>query len=150
MLQLTNSQPLVSGEVSSAISFMLTLLSLTGTYFYVHLSMWVRDLLELRAKWDLNALGSTDMNLKAQAECKYQIKRLGPLVPLLTTAAVTGLLVAISVWAYQLTKSIDPMPLVFTYYRRAGLVFLSLYLVMVGAFCIWGIILATKLTRAMK
>ena len=53
----------------SMVGLMLTLAGLVGTFFYIQLSGWLRDVQALHAKIDLNKLGNTDDNKKAIREC---------------------------------------------------------------------------------
>jgi hypothetical protein len=49
--------PLTSPDVTATIGFMLTLVGLIGTFFYVQLSNWLREILELNSKYELNRVG---------------------------------------------------------------------------------------------
>jgi hypothetical protein len=73
----------------TAIGTFLTLVSLLGAFFYVHLTTWLRDLLALRAKYDLNAGGNTQPEEQALRECRYVLRGLYNILPGLITAAVS-------------------------------------------------------------
>jgi hypothetical protein len=46
----------------------LTLVSLLGTFFYIHLGNWRRDLIKLKAKWEQNKFNQTDEERSAVLE----------------------------------------------------------------------------------
>jgi len=62
-----------STEALSVIGFFLTLVSLLGSFFYIHLSDWLREVVALEAKWDVNKIG-TDRD-DAQIECRYEAEK---------------------------------------------------------------------------
>jgi hypothetical protein len=60
----------------SVVGLMLTLASLLGSFFYLQLSQWLRDILALRQKLDLNKLQGDDNQKKAVVECRVEYRRL--------------------------------------------------------------------------
>src|SRR5690348_5233297 len=54
------------------VGVMLTLASLVGSFFYIHLSQSLRDLLALRRKTELNKLASDEYQTKAIVECQVE------------------------------------------------------------------------------
>jgi len=60
----------------SIVGLLLTLASLLGSFFYLQLSQWLRDLLALRQKLELNRLQGDDNQKKAIVECRIEIRRL--------------------------------------------------------------------------
>lgn len=72
------------------IGTLLTLIGLLGTFFYVHLSTWLRDLISLKTKFDLVDPPGTPEEKQAALECKYTLSGLYNYVPLLTTAALSA------------------------------------------------------------
>src|SRR5215210_4793448 len=68
---------------------MLTLASLLGSFFYIQLSQWLRDVVALRMKADLNRLEGTEAQKRAIVECRIEHARLT--APL--TYAVNGVVI---------------------------------------------------------
>ena len=60
----------------STVGLMLTLASLLGSFFYIHLSQWLRDLLALRQKTELNRLQGNEVQKRAIVECRVEYRRL--------------------------------------------------------------------------
>ena len=58
------------------VGLMLTLASLVGTFFYIHLSQWLRDLLALRQKAQLNRLAGDENQKRAIVECRVEYRKL--------------------------------------------------------------------------
>jgi amino acid transporter len=67
---MTPSNPL------STVSLVLTLASLLGSFFYLQLSQWLRDVLALRQKAELNKLQGTEPEKRAIVECRVEFQRL--------------------------------------------------------------------------
>ena len=60
----------------SVVGLMLTLSSLLGSFFYLQLSSWVRDILAVRSKADLNQFAGTSDEKKAMRECAVEVDKL--------------------------------------------------------------------------
>jgi hypothetical protein len=60
----------------STVGLMLTLASLLGSFFYIHLSQWLRDILALRQKTELNRLQGDETQKRAIVECRVEYCRL--------------------------------------------------------------------------
>ena len=60
----------------SLVGLMLTLASLLGSFFYLQLSQWLRDLLALRQKIELNRLQGDESQKRAIVECRVEYRRL--------------------------------------------------------------------------
>jgi len=60
----------------SVVGLMLTLSSLLGSFFYLQLSAWVRDILALKSKSDLNKFAGTNDEKKAMRECAVEVDKL--------------------------------------------------------------------------
>lgn len=58
------------------VSLMLTLASLIGTFFYVQLSAWARDVLAVKQKAELNKQQGTPDRIKAIIECRIEHAKL--------------------------------------------------------------------------
>jgi amino acid transporter len=123
-------------EVQTALNFFLTLVSIIGTFFYVQLSNWYRELLEVEEKFKLNKLG--DDRLPALLECRFQLQRLYNHVPVMVSALVTVFLIVIGLLALSLGTQLQPSPPILPYYWIAGAVFYAIYLFLTGYFLIKG------------
>jgi hypothetical protein len=73
----------------TTVGLMLTLASLLGSFFYIQLSQWLRDVVALRMKVDLNKLEGTEAQKRAIVECRIEHARLT--APL--TYAVNGVVI---------------------------------------------------------
>lgn len=60
----------------SVVGLMLTLASLLGSFFYLQLSQWLRDVLALRQKVELNEAQGEDPQRRAIVECRIEIRKL--------------------------------------------------------------------------
>lgn len=148
---MTLQQQSVSGpEVTTAIGFFLTLVGLLGTFFYVHLSNWLREILELKAKYDLNSKGDSEDRRKAVLECRFQLKRLRNHIPVLVALLISTFLGVVTYSAAQLIRSLDPRPLLMTYYLRIGTVFLLIYAALTLYFLIHGYLVANRIKEGLN
>jgi hypothetical protein len=84
----------------TTISIFLTLTSLLGTFFYVQLSNWVRELIALDTKWRLNSGTDTDTTRPAQRECRYALPALNNIIPGIMSCAISTFIAVISVLAF--------------------------------------------------
>ena len=64
------------GNPLSLVSIMLALASLLGSFFYIQLSQWLRDILALSEKIDLNKQQGDNDQRKAIVECRVEMRRL--------------------------------------------------------------------------
>jgi hypothetical protein len=125
-------------EVQTAINFFLTLISIIGTFFYVQLSNWYRELLEVEEKFKLNKHGDEHEDKRARLECRFQLNRLYNHVPALVSALVSVFLVVIGLLALSLGTQLQPGPQILPYYWIAGGVFYAIYLFLTAYFLIKG------------
>jgi hypothetical protein len=65
-----NTNPLTT------VGLMLTLAGLVGTFFNIQLSQWLRDLLALAQKAQLNRAGGNTDQQKAIVECRIELRKL--------------------------------------------------------------------------
>jgi hypothetical protein len=134
----------------AAISIFLTLVGLIGTFFYIHLSSWLSDLLQLKSKWDLNATGESPERKEARLECRYEIKRLLNHIPILVSVVTTGFLIFISEIARRMSLEIVSEPASFWYYKIAYKTFLIVYLILTAYLLIFGYVVGCRLKRKME
>jgi hypothetical protein len=60
----------------SLLSPLLTLAGLVGSFFYIQLSQWLRDLVALRQKVELNRFAGDEAQKRAMVECRIEYERL--------------------------------------------------------------------------
>jgi hypothetical protein len=65
-----------NGNPLSLVGIMLALASLLGSFFYIQLSQWLRDILALSEKIDLNKQQGDSDQKKAIVECRVEMRRL--------------------------------------------------------------------------
>ena len=83
-----NPDDLSSQEIGT-LGFFLTLVSLLGTFFYVQLSNWLRDLIASESIYDANVVAGTPDEKEELRKLRYGIAGLYNLVPLLTSVAIS-------------------------------------------------------------
>lgn len=121
-----------STDALSIIGFFLTLVSLLGSFFYIHLSDWLREVIALETKWDINKIG--DERRAARLECRYEIEHVATRTTLLTSAVVTAFVIFIFVLGLFLWLAQPEKSTAWTYIGLAGLGFMIIYLSMI--FCL--------------
>lgn len=144
------SQAITSSELTSTIGFFLTLTSLLGTFFYVHLSNWFREKLELKSKYDENSVGDDERRKQARIECRFQLKRLLNHVPPLVSVVITVFILAMLYIAFEMVSSMPSRPAIFNYYVPAFLCFLGTYLALTTYFLVYGYTVAFRLRTRMN
>lgn len=124
-----NANPLTT------VGLMLTLAGLVGSFFNIQLSQWLRDLLGLSQKVEMNKAGGTPEKEKALVECKIELKKLANC----ETYAINVLVLAFVVFvlgnglAMIRTSSADPL---YLHISTALWVFL-VFFVGVSGWLIW-------------
>lgn len=141
---------LTPSDVTAAIGFMLTLVGLIGTFFYVHLSNWLREILELRSKYELNRVGDTEPRKQGRLECRFQLRRLLNHVTLLVSLVISFFILAVVYVAQQLIEAAQPEPAVVPYYRTAATVFLIIYFGLTVYMLAFGYSVAFRLRKDLK
>ena len=120
----------------SMVGLMLTLASLVGSFFYIQLSGWLRDVQALQAKIALNKFGNTDDNKKAIRECRIEQAKLAAWHSLAVNTAVIWFVWFILQVGFQMIDMAKTDPLYYLV-RHAFEVFLVLFLVLsIGLFAI--------------
>ena len=89
------------------IGFLFTLISLLGSFFYIQISNWYRDVLELNKKYQFNKSKANDEMRAAIIECKYEYRKIFNFVPLLTTLTISGFLAYISNISFNLLSNLE-------------------------------------------
>jgi hypothetical protein len=137
----------VPADVTAAIGFFLTLVGLIGTFFYVHLSNWLREILELQSKYELNRVGESDARKEGRLQCKFELKRLLNHVPALVSAVISIFIVLLLCDARILVNASVPPPAVIPYYKLAAKYFLVAYFGLTFYFLLHGYVVAFSLRR---
>jgi hypothetical protein len=88
----------------TAISIFLTLTSLLGSFFYVPLSNWVRELIALNTKWQLNKGADTDTTRPLQRECRHTLPALNNIVPGMMSVAISLFIATVSTLAFLILR----------------------------------------------
>ena len=138
---------MTTSEILTSIGFFLTLVGLLGTFFYIHLSNWFRDILELQSKFKENEVGDQDYRRHAIVECKYQLKRVLNHVPLLVSIIISSFIIVLTTMAWNMINYLDPRPLIFSYYESAIMWFLVAYFSLTLYFLIHGYSIAYILRK---
>jgi hypothetical protein len=139
--------PLSPSDLSSTFGFFLTLTSLLGTFFYVHLSNWFREILELREKVELNSAGDDEPRKRALIECRFQLKRLRNHVTVVVSVVITLFIVVMFVIACVMISALGQIPSFVPYYEAAFFAFFGTYLVLTLYFLIRGYVTASAIRR---
>jgi hypothetical protein len=140
------------GDNTAAIGFLLTLVSLLGGFFAIHLSNWLRDILEVRAKFDANRVGDSQERRSARAECSFTLRRLINHVTLLVTVVLASFIAYVLTLARGLLSGSGVTGPVTDAYSRGLVAFAIVYGVLTAYFLIAGYVnggaLRADITRA--
>ncbi|WP_122467908.1 hypothetical protein [Brevundimonas lutea] len=126
-----SDQVLTSQEIGT-LGFFLSLISLLGSFFYVQLSNWLRDLIAAEALFEGNKVGGDETEKTVLRQLKYSIRGQYNLVPLLTSLAVSAFILLISGVIFSILRRALP-----TDYLAQNLLlalggFLTIYVVLTG------------------
>jgi hypothetical protein len=118
-----NTNPLTT------VGLMLTLASLVGSFFYIQLSQWLRDLLALGQKVELNKRQGDEAQKRAIVECRVDYRRLANWYTYAVNLVVIGFVIFVVVIGLLMIGHAtgDPME---PYIRTALIVFLILFVVL--------------------
>jgi hypothetical protein len=130
--------PAQPADALSIIGFFLTLAGLLGSFFYIHLGEWYREVLALEVKWRLNRAGDEAGQKAARRECRYEAEQMANWTTLATSLVVTGFVVLIAVLSLVLWLNQPSKTDAWWYIAVAGLAFLAIYLAMAGFFVVRG------------
>lgn len=114
--------PMAPVNPLSMVGLMLTLASLVGSFFYIQLSQWLRDVQALGAKIELYKLGNQDENKKAIRECRIEQARLSSWHTFLVYVVVIGFVWFILQTGFQMIDMARSDPL-YALTHRAFVVF---------------------------
>jgi hypothetical protein len=108
---------------------MLTLASIVGSFFYIHLGQWLRELLALRHNTELNRLFSDENQKKAIVDCRVEYTRLATWHTYVVNFAVIAFVVFVLADGLAMIQYAKTDPL-YGYIQWAFIVFLILFLVL--------------------
>lgn len=110
----------------SLLSPLLTLAGLVGSFFYIQLSQWLRDLVALRQKIELNRFAGDEAQKRAIVECRIEYQRLATWHTYAVNLSVIAFVLFILVLGLLMIRSAadDPM---YDYLATALWVFLALF-----------------------
>ena len=133
----------------SVIGLYFTLAGLLGTFFYVHLSSWLQNLLKLQAKWNVNRLGTDEAQKSAIRECRFELKGLFNHIPVLVALIVSIFIFVLSKDALEL---LSQAPKDMLAYRLGYMLtcFLWLYYTLTGYLLLHGIVLGFTIRNGLK
>lgn len=134
-----------NSAILSTQGLLLTLISLLGTFFYVHLSDWRKDLMKLKAKWEQNRYYQTDEEKAALLEVRYELPGLSNYVTPLVTAVITVFILLVAGLSCALWTHYTGPLTIRTFLLVAGGAFLALYGLLTGTFLIGGMRTAKQL-----
>jgi len=117
-----------STDALQVIGFFLTLVGLLGSFFYIHLSDWLRDVMALATKWRFNK--DADDRWDAKLECRYEIEQVANWTTLITSVVVTAFVGFIFYLGVQLWLGQPDKDAAWIYVAWAGCSFLAIYVVM--------------------
>ncbi len=128
--------PMAPMNPLSMVGLMLTLAGLVGSFFYIQLSTWLRDVQALSTKIELWTLGQTDDREKAIRECKIEQARLASWHTLVVNVAVIWFVWFILQVGFQMIDMAKTDPL-YRLTRHAFEVFQVLFMVLsIGLFAV--------------
>lgn len=139
-----------SADALSVIGYFLTLVSLLGSFFYIHLSEWYRDILALATKWDINKFGDDPDQKAGRRECRYEIVKVSNWSILGTSYVVTAFLMLITILSVIMWVEERQRSDAWLYIGIAGLAFVLIYLGMTIGILIKGYKKATQLREAIE
>lgn len=127
-----------SVDALSIIGFFLTLVGLLGSFFYIHLSDWYREVLALEVKWEIYRVGDLPEEKQARKECRYEIIKIGNWTVLSTSIVVTIFILFMAILSGIIWVTEPNKTGVWNYIGIAGLAFLVIYLGMTTLFLVSG------------
>jgi MFS family permease len=139
-----------SSDALSVIGFFLTLVALLGSFFYIHLSDWYRDVLALVTKWRLNRYGDDPDQKAGRRECRYEVEKVTSWTMLITTLVVTGFVIFVFLLSAILWLAERHRSDAWAYIGIAGVGFLLVYLGMTFSLLIAGYYKVTRVRDDIK
>jgi hypothetical protein len=135
-----NTNPLTT------VGLMLTLASLVGSFFYIQLSQWLRDVLALGQKVELNKRQGDEAQKRAIVECRVEYRRLANWYTYVVNLVVIAFVVFVVVIGLAMIgyAAGDPME---PYIRIALFVFLIMFIVLACGLLLVGFLNAKAIKK---
>ena len=132
---------MISGSPLSVVGLMLTLAGLLGSFFYIQLSDWLRSILALDQKIQLNRRQGEDNQKRAIVECRVEFRRLAGWHNYLVNFFVIFFVLYVMWLSFGMISLAAGDPL-YPYVRKALIVFVCVFTLLSG------ILLAVGVSRA--
>jgi len=113
----------------STVGLMLTLASLIGSFFYLQLSQWLRDVVALRQKTELNVLQGDEGQQRAIVECKVEYRKLTSWHSYVVNAVVIAFVIFVLLIGLDMIRLAKSDPL-YRHVHLAFTVFLAIFVVL--------------------
>jgi amino acid transporter len=111
------------------VGLLLTLASLLGSFFYLQLSQWLRDVMALRQKIELNSAQGDEPQKRAIVECRVELRRLSTWHSYIINLVVIGFVSFIMVLGIQMVNAAKTDPL-YAPVHQAMTVFFAIFLLL--------------------
>jgi amino acid transporter len=133
----------------SIVGLMLTLASLLGSFFYLQLSQWLRDVLALRQKTELNHASGDENQKKAIVECRVEYRRLSTWHTYAVNFVVIGFVIFVLMLSLKMIAAANTDPL-YSYVHLAIVVFFVVFLILSIGLMILGYLNARSVAALLK
>jgi polyferredoxin len=130
----------------AVVSVLLTLASLLGSFFYIHLSQWLREILALKQKFDLSDDPSSNSGKRQRYECKVELKKLNSWPNYVVNIVVITFVMFVMGLALNMIKLAAADPL-YDYVNLALWIFSGTFFVLVALLLGTGIVTARSLAK---
>jgi len=135
----------------TVLGIFLTLISLLGTFFYIHLSSWFRDIIALKSKWELNEIGNKPEEEQACRECRYALRGLFNYVPLSIAIVISAFIGLVSWYSFSFLSTVEVKHSLANALCVIFTTFLIIYFLLTLYFLIHGYIIGFQISnRIMK
>jgi len=141
---------IAGSDALAVIGFFLTLVGLLGSFFYIHLSDWLREVIALETKWRINSVGDEPDQRADRRECRYEVEQAANWTTLLTSLVVTAFVIFIFILAQSLWRAQPERTAAWNDIGWAGAGFMVIYLGMTGYLLIRGYVKARRLHSTVR
>jgi hypothetical protein len=138
-----------NGNSLSVIGIYLTLVGLLGSFFYIHVGEWYRDVRALVTDWRRCRLQRDDEDKAEARRCKGELSRLALVSILWTVVPVMVFMVIISLLALGLYRQLPDPSWEWWYVIRAWVTFMAVFFGLSGLLLALGGCALSKLRPAM-
>lgn len=130
-----------TGNVISILGFYLSLLSILGSFFYIHLGNWIKQIQTTQRKWSQFKSGS---NLDKKIECYIETIDEKNLQPALGFIFLTVFMLLLGWFAQDLITTLPPTSNIADYLYIPGYIFFALYFIVSLIYLVYGYCNANK------